>query len=242
MIKLAISGCQGKMGQRIINLAKLDKEFKVVVLIEMANHPNIGVKIDGIDIVNSSEDIKKADVLIEFTSPVATLGHLNDCLKYKKPMVIGTTGLTAEQKNKIKAASKKIPIVFSPNMSLGVNLLFWLVKEAADKLSKDYKVGIAEAHHVHKKDAPSGTAKQLVQIIKESGGQEIRDIKSIREGEIIGDHEICFESEKDIIKLSHSAKTRDIFAQGALVAARFIAKKDKGLFDIQNILSTEKPR
>ena len=194
----------------------------------------------GVSVTDNSEAIKDADVLIEFTSPEATVEHLNVCVKYNKAIVVGTTGLTAQQKGEIESASRKIPIVFSPNMSLGVNLLFKLAKEVASKLSEEYKVTITEAHHIHKKDAPSGTAKRLGQIIQESGKQELKDIKSIREDEIPGDHEVCFESDEDIIKLFHSAKTRDIFAQGALVAAKFIAKKKASLFDMQNILKEGK--
>ncbi|MFH1622808.1 MAG: 4-hydroxy-tetrahydrodipicolinate reductase [Candidatus Omnitrophota bacterium] len=237
MIKLAISGIKGKMGQRILNLAGSDKEFKIVTLLERKGHLDIGSKINNITITDNSDDISQADVLIEFTSPEATIEHLNICAKYKKAIVIGTTGLSDQQRENINKASSSIPVVFSPNMSVGVNLLFKLVKEAASKLSGDYQVKITEAHHVHKKDAPSGTAKQLAKIIQQEGNQELKDIKSIREDEIAGDHEVCFESAEDIIKLSHSAKTRDIFAKGSLVAAKFVMGKKKGLFDMQEILS-----
>jgi len=240
MIKLAISGSKGKMGQRIFNLASSDKEFKVVVLLEKEGHPDVGSKIDNITITDNSNNIKESDVLIEFTSPEATIEHLNVCVKYKKPIVIGTTGLSDQQKEDINKVSKSIPVVFSPNMSIGVNLLFKLVKETASKLSGDYQVKITEAHHMHKKDTPSGTAKQLAKIIQEEKRQEVKDIESIREGEITGDHEVCFESTEDTIKLSHSAKTRDIFAKGSLVAAKFIVGKKNGLFDMQDILSSSK--
>ncbi|MFC1709191.1 4-hydroxy-tetrahydrodipicolinate reductase [Candidatus Omnitrophota bacterium] len=240
MIKLAISGSRGKMGQRICSLAASDKEFKVVSLLEKGSHPEIGATMAGVSITDNLEAIKDADVLIEFTSPEATIGHLLACLKYKKAIVIGTTGLTQEQKATIEKASEKIPIVFSPNMSVGVNLLFKLVREAAERLSGEYKVTITEAHHVHKKDAPSGTAKKLGQIVQGAGKQELKDIKSIREDEIPGDHEVCFESNEDIVKLSHSAKTRDIFVQGALVAAKFITGKKTGLFDMQSMLNEGK--
>lgn len=236
MIKLAISGCQGKMGQRISKLAELDKELKVVALLERKGHPDIKREIGDIKITDNLEAIEGSDVLIEFTTPEATLEHLKFCQKYNKPIVIGTTGLSAQQQNEIKAASKKIPIVFSPNMSIGVNLLFNLVKEAASNLSLDYKVSIIEAHHVEKKDSPSGTAKKIAEIIKESRGEEVKDIKSIREDEIVGNHEVTFDSLFDSIKLSHSAKTRDIFAQGALRAAKWVRGKKNGLFSMQDIL------
>jgi len=114
--------------------------------------------------------------------------------------------------------------------------LFKLIKEAANKLSKDYRVGIKETHHVHKKDAPSGTAKKIAQIIQEARKEQVKDIKSIREGEIVGDHEVVFESEFDTVKIGHFAKTRDIFAKGALSAAKWIIHKKKGLFSTQDIL------
>ncbi len=159
------------------------------------------------------------------------------CLQYNKAMVIGTTGLSEEHINQIRSASKEIPIVCSPNMSVGVNLLFTLLRETAQKLSEEYKASITEVHHIHKKDAPSGTAKKLAQIVKDEKGEDIfESIKSIRENEIVGNHEVVFDSPFDTITLSHSAKTRDIFAKGALVAALWVVTKKKGLFSMEDIL------
>jgi len=239
MIKLAISGAAGKMGARIMNLALADKEFEVVVALEAKGHGAVGSKVGNIKITDDSEQIKLADCLIEFTGAEATMEHLNICSKNNKPMIIGTTALNEKQKKQIEDVAKNIPIVFSPNMSIGVNLLFKLVNDAARNLSADYSVKIAEAHHMHKKDAPSGTAKKLAQIIKDATGREVSDIKSIREGEIIGDHEVIFDSPLDTIKLSHSAKTRDIFAKGALEAAKFVSSKKSGLFSMQDVLTKE---
>ena len=235
-IKVAVCGCAGKMGARIAGLASEGSDIKVVLGLEAKGHPSVGSKFAYGEISDDPDDIKAADVLVDFTIPEATIEHLAAAVKYKKAMVIGTTGFSEEQIRKIKEASKKIPIVLSPNMSIGVNLLFRLVKEAAEKLSKEYRVTMVEAHHIHKKDAPSGTAKRLAQIIKEASNIEVEDIKSIREGEIVGDHKVTFESPYDIIELSHSAKTRDIFAKGALAAAKFIAGKKPGLYDMQNVL------
>ena len=162
--------------------------------------------------------------------------HLDAAVRQKKAIIIGTTGFSEDQLNRIKEAANRIPVVLSPNMSIGVNLLFRLVKEAAGKLSKDYKVTMVEAHHIYKKDAPSGTAKKLAQIVKEASRREVEDIRSIREGEIVGDHKVTFESPYDIIELSHSAKTRDIFAKGAIAAAKFIAGKKAKLYDMQDVL------
>lgn len=239
MIKLGVSGALGKMGSRIITLAALDKELKVVLALEKLGHPLLGDKIAGLEVVSHHEMIKDIDCLIDFTTPEATLEHLKCCLKFRKAIVIGTTGLLPQAKEEIALAAKKIPIVFSPNMSIGVNLLFALVRQAAAQLPPEYKINMTEAHHIHKKDAPSGTAKFLAQIIKEERGEvdEVDvDIKSIREGEIVGDHEVVFESPYDTIKLSHSAKTRDIFVKGALEAAKFVVKKKSGLYGMGDVL------
>ena len=235
MIKLAVSGCRGKMGSRVMELAFHDLDFSVVCLLEHKDHPDFNKNINNLIVSDEMSKTKDADVLIEFTSTSATMEHLKDCVKYNCPMVIGTTGLDDAQKKLIKAASKKIPIVFSPNMSVGVNILFDLVKNISESIPDTYSIKIIEAHHVHKKDSPSGTAKTIAEIMTESG-LKIADIKSIREGEIVGDHEVIFESPVDTIKISHSAKTRDIFAEGALVAAKWLANKKCGLYNMRDVL------
>ncbi|MBL7091816.1 MAG: 4-hydroxy-tetrahydrodipicolinate reductase [Candidatus Omnitrophica bacterium] len=246
MIKLVISGCCGKMGRRIIALSLGDSNFELAGAIENKAHPAIGKKLSEalgipgltLEVKDNPGIIKGADVLIEFSNPSATVEHLTSAVKHKKAVVIGTTGLSPEQAQKVKEASRDIPVVFSPNMSLGVNLVFRLVKEAAQKLGRDYKVDIVEAHHIHKKDAPSGTAKRLAELIKESSGREKEkiEIDSVREGEIVGDHQVRFNGPRDTIIIKHSAKTRDIFARGALEAAKFAAKQPPGLYDMQNVI------
>jgi 4-hydroxy-tetrahydrodipicolinate reductase len=237
MINLIVSGACGKMGKRIIALAGEDKKLKIVGAIEAGNHPEIGKKVLDVEVRAGLEAIRDADVLIEFTNPQSTVEHLLAAVKYKKAAVIGTTGLDQQQLQAIKQASSQIPIIFSPNMSLGVNLLFRLVKQAAEKLT-GYTADISEAHHMHKKDKPSGTAKRLAELIKQSWGCRDKQIKidSTREGEIIGDHQVRFSGPEDQIIIKHSAKTRDIFAQGALAAARFIVKQAPGLYDMQDVL------
>jgi 4-hydroxy-tetrahydrodipicolinate reductase len=235
MVKIAVSGAAGKMGGRIINLAAKDSDFKLVVALERQGHQSIGREICGIKITDDPDAVKVADCLLEFTTPQATVEHLGFALKYKKPIVIGTTGLSSDDKFKIGEASKVIPIVLSPNMSIGINILFGLIKFTLEKLPGDYSVNITEAHHVHKKDAPSGTAKRIAEII-EATGRQIKDIKSIREGEIVGDHKVGFESPVEKIELSHSATTRDIFAQGALKATGWITNKQAGLYSMEDVL------
>lgn len=222
MVKICVSGSKGKMGSRILELAKKDSNFNISGAFDVGENPE--------------PLIKGCDCLIEFTTPQATIEHLALCEKYKKAMVIGTTGLPDVEKEKINKASKKIPIVFSPNMSIGVNLLFKMVKDASGVVGSEYTIGIVEAHHVHKKDAPSGTAKELARIVKEVKGDIDIPIESIREDEIVGDHTITFNSPLDVIKLTHSAKTRDIFAKGALEATRFVVGKPAKLYSMKEVL------
>ena len=236
MVRIAVSGACGRMGQRIIALAKEDAGLEVICGFEKGNHPKVGEEVEGVSITNDFNLLEKCDCLIDFSSPSATIENISHAVAKKRCMVIGTTGLDSQQQEKIKEASRLIPVVFSPNMSIGVNVLFRILKEAAATL-KGYKVDIEEAHHIHKKDAPSGTAKKIAQVINQQGFSiKIEDIKAIREGEIVGDHKVVFESDVDSLQLSHSAKTRDIFAQGALVAAKWIAKKDPGLYSMDDVL------
>jgi 4-hydroxy-tetrahydrodipicolinate reductase len=236
MTKLAITGCCGRMGQRIYAFAKNDKAFSIVALLDRPDHPDMGKVIDGVTITSDLSVLKKADVLIDFTLPEPTEKNLEACLAAKTKIVIGTTGLSDLQLKKIKTAAQKIPIVQSTNMSVGVNIFFKLTKLLAEKTGSNYNIRIVEAHHVHKKDAPSGTAKTLAQIIETAKKIHISDIQSIREGEIVGDHDVIFESDVDTITLRHHAKTRDIFAEGALVAAKFISKKKSGLYNMHDVL------
>jgi dihydrodipicolinate reductase len=223
MIKICVSGSEGKMGSRIIDLAKKDHALEVA---------------GGFDVGGDAESgIAAGECLIDFTSPKATMEHLALCEKLKKPIVIGTTGLSEDEKARIKEASGHIPIVLSSNMSTGVNLLFKLIEEASKVLGKEYEVNIVEAHHTEKKDAPSGTAKEMARIIKDIRGDTEISIDSVREGEIVGEHTVTFESDVDLLEITHSAKTRDIFAKGALKAAKFVAGKKSGLFTMKDVLA-----
>lgn len=230
MIKIVVSGALGKMGKRIVELAENDPQFKVVGKLEKEPRPEDGI-VSGLNGLKESYDC-----IIEFTTPEATVEHVKAAKILKKTMVIGTTGLSDAERALIKEASKVIPIVFSPNMSPGVNLFFSLIEKTAKILGDSYKVRIKEAHHIHKKDKPSGTAKLMKKIVEENLKNSDIPIESIREDEIVGDHEIIFESRVDTIKISHSAKTRDIFALGALLAAAFVGKKKKGFFSMQDVL------
>ena len=236
MIKLSISGCQGRMGQRITALALNDKAFKISALLESKNRPDVPLLSHDIPVNFEDSALKGSHVLIEFTTPEATIDHLKFCQKYGVNMVIGTTGLSSAQIAQVKKASSKIAIVFSSNMSVGVNLVFGLIRQAAQITGKNYSIGLSETHHVHKKDAPSGTAKTMAEIAQKYSKSKVADIASIREGEVIGDHTINFESPVDLISIHHHAKNRDIFVEGSLVAAKFLSKKKKGLYNMQDVL------
>ncbi|MDE2214181.1 MAG: 4-hydroxy-tetrahydrodipicolinate reductase [Candidatus Omnitrophica bacterium] len=236
MIKLAVSGCCGRMGQSITALALNDKDFKIWALLENPERLDTPEKICNMVVSTDARVLKGAHVLIEFTSPEATMGHVKFCQQNRINMVIGTTGLTQPQMAQIKKASSKIAIVLSSNMSVGVNLVFGLIRQTAQITGKNYTMVLSETHHVHKKDAPSGTAKTMAQIAEQHSKNKVKEIASIREGEVIGEHTITFESPVDLISIRHHAKTRDIFAQGALVAAKFLSKKKKGLFNMQDVL------
>jgi 4-hydroxy-tetrahydrodipicolinate reductase len=211
------------MGARIVELAKSDAGLEVVGAFDIGEDAEVAMAT--------------CDCVIEFTSPQATIEHLDICQRLGKSMVIGTTGLPDADRDTIRAAGSKIPIVLSPNMSVGVNLLFRMVADAVKVLGHDYRVGILEAHHQEKKDAPSGTAKELARLVREAIGGGHIPIESIREDDIVGEHTITFESDVDLIEITHSAKTRDIFAQGALKAAKYLAGKQNGLYTMQDVLS-----
>lgn len=235
MVKLAIVGCQGRMGKRITELAFKNKAFQVVALIERPDCPDLPEQTAGVKVSTDINAIKGADVLIDFTLPQATMLNLQACLKHRVRMVIGTTGLSAEQDELIIESSKRLGIVRSSNMSVGVNVLFGLLRKMAEAL-KGYSVAITETHHIHKKDAPSGTAKTMGEIVQNAGQMQNVPIESIREGEVIGYHKVTFTGTVDTIEISHNANTRDMFAEGALVAARFVAFKDNGLYNMQEVL------
>jgi len=235
MIKLAIVGCQGRMGKRITELASQDKDIQITALIERPDCPDCPDNILGVKVARDINAIRGADVLIDFTAPSATMKNLEACLRHRVRIVIGTTGLSAEEDELIIAASKSLGVVHSSNMSVGVNVMFGLLRKMAEAL-KGYHVSITETHHVHKKDAPSGTARTMADIIQNASQLQNVPIKSVREGEVIGYHKVSFKGAVDTIEISHNANTRDMFAEGAIVAAKFVAYKDNGLYNMQAVL------
>jgi len=235
MIKLGIAGVFGKMGRRIFELASQDRDFEIMLGLEKKGTPMIGKELGKLKISSSPDGLFLVDVFVDFTTPEATQDNLDYVAKYRKAAVIGTTGLNDTQLKKVEEVSRVIPIIFSPNMSVGVNVLFALLPEIARRLGPDYSIEIMEAHHKAKKDAPSGTAKKIGQILADITKKEI-PIHAIRLGDIVGDHTIMFCGNSERIEIKHQAHSRDLFALGALKAAKWIMGKPAGLYSMQDVL------
>jgi 4-hydroxy-tetrahydrodipicolinate reductase len=235
MIKLGIAGASGRMGRRIFELASHDREFELSLALEKKGTPMIGKDLGKLKISSSPDGVFLIDVLVDFTTPEATESNLDYVAKYKKALVLGTTGLNDSQLKKVEDVSKIVPIVFSPNMSVGVNVLFAILPEIAKRLGPDYNIEIIEAHHKAKKDAPSGTAKKFGQILAEATKKEI-PIHAIRLGDIVGDHTVIFCGNSERIEIKHQAHSRDLFAVGALKAAKWVFGKPAGLYSMLDVL------
>lgn len=236
MIKLGIAGVCGKMGKRIYELAQNDKNFEITFALEKKGTPAIGKELGKLKISSTQDGLFLVDVFVDFTVPEATEANLDYVAKYKKALVLGTTGLNDDQIRKVEEISKVVPVVFSPNMAIGVNVLFSILPELAKKLGPDYNIEIVEAHHKAKKDAPSGTAKKLGQILTEATGKEI-PTHAIRLGDIVGDHTIVFCGNSERIEIKHQAHSRDLFALGAIRAAKWVYGKPAGLYTMQDVLN-----
>ncbi len=263
-IKIVVAGCLGRMGQEISKQILKNKNLEFVGGFEHKKHKDLNKQLNKVSDIkssklvtaNSTQLIKEANVIIDFTTPESTLDNLKIASANKTSVVIGTTGMTDAQKKKVKSYSKKIPILMSSNMSLGVNLLFNLVQQTASALKNtDYDIEIAETHHKHKKDAPSGTALSLGEYAAQ--GRKITLNKSkvldrtkkltsrkkgdigfsvTRGGEIAGEHTVSFIGTNDRVDLVHKANNRSIFVSGAIEAAIFISKKRTGLFNMNDLL------
>ena len=263
-IKITVAGCLGRMGQQIIKQVVQDKRFIFIGGFEHKKHPKVNKKISDITdiksnlIVSDSADklIKEADIVIDFTTPESTLSNVKKASLTKTAYIIGTTGINQRQKKTIKSFAKKIPILMSSNMSLGVNILFDLVQQTAAALKDtDYDIEISETHHKHKIDAPSGTALSLgefaaigrktnlqkTNVFDRISKNTIRKKGDIgfsvtRGGEIAGEHIVSFIGSKDRIDLVHKANDRSIFVLGAIEAAAFTVKKKNGFFNMKDFL------
>lgn len=248
MLRIAVAGVTGRMGKVIVEAIQKSSDIKLGAASVRPGHQAIGrdvgeacgLSIRGITVVDDLEaDLDDFDVLIDFTSPEATLSHLSLCVPAGKKMIIGTTGFTAEDRAYIAAASEDTAIVLSPNMSIGMNLCLELLRQAAGVMNKnkgDY-VQITDRHHRHKKDVPSGTAVQMSKIVEnaEYSPSDIH-IESVRASDVVGDHIASFISGDELVKITHVASNRTAYATGALRAAQWIAAKKSGLFNMQAVL------
>ncbi len=265
MIRLAICGAAGRMGRRILAMAYGQREtFEVRAAIDVPGNPLLGSPIgsfseyQGSDVVltDSLEAVlDDCDVVIDFSAPERSVVTAQQCAKAGVAVVIGTTGLTAEQVATLDEAAKNVPVVYAPNMSVGVNLLFKLVGMVAELLDDEFDIELVEAHHRFKKDAPSGTACRLAEIAAQARGVSLEThgnygrkgiigerkrgeigIHTVRMGNVVGDHTVTFANLTERIELTHKAESRDTFAIGSLRAARFVMDKKSGRFDMQDVL------
>lgn len=250
MVKLLLVGANGKMGRVISQLVSTREDCEIVCGIDLCCE-----KYSSFPIYNDFSQIKEeADVIIDFSNPSALNGLLDYAVDKKIPVVIATTGLCEEHIKMINSASKQIPVFFTYNMSLGVNLLVELAKKATKILSNDFDIEIVEAHHNQKIDAPSGTALMIADAINDELDNSYNyefdrhtksvkrpkkeiGIHAIRGGSIVGEHEIIFAGRDEIVKLSHSARSKEIFAVGAVNAAIYLKNQDKGIFNMSDMLS-----
>ena len=244
-IRVAIAGANGRMGRTLIDAVAADRELKLAALVDITGVDN---QIAGLRVSADSGSVADADVLIDFTRPEATLSHL----KHASACVIGTTGFDEKGKSQIAAASKRIPIVLSPNFAVGVNVLFKLAETAAQTLGEGYDIEIVEAHHRHKVDAPSGTALKLGEIVAavlkkkdfafgrkgETGERPVRQIgfHAIRGGDIVGEHTVIYAGGGERVELTVRSQSRMTYAVGALRAAKWLKGRPAGLYDMFDVL------
>lgn len=249
MTRVLLSGCCGKMGRNVVSVVNARKNCEIVAGIDIIDDSTLGFPV----FQNYDEVDVKADVIIDFSNPALLSDMLAYAVKTKTAVVLATTGLSDGQIKEVEEASNKIAVFFSYNMSLGVSLLCELSKTAAKILGTDFDVEIVEAHHNQKIDAPSGTAIMLGNAVKEMmpdayfeydrhSKREKRHrneigIHSVRGGTIVGEHEVIFAGNDEIVKLSHSARSKAIFAQGAVNAAAFLNGKEKGIYNMSDLVN-----
>lgn len=264
MVKIVVAGAMGRMGSRITALSREYEDITLTGVFEKKGHKDIGKDIghllgigdmgivleDGLDKI-----IDRADVIIDFTHTSSTIEHLRLASSKGKAMVIGTTGFGKEELEEIRILAENIPCVMAPNMSVGVNLLLKVLRDIAIVLGDEYDIEIIEAHHRLKKDAPSGTAMKMAQVIASTLNRNLDDvaiyarkgmigertkreigIQTIRAGDIVGEHTVLFGGLGERIEITHKASSRDTFARGALRAAIWVNGKAPGLYDMQDVL------
>ena len=251
VVRVGIAGASGRMGQALLEAAASTEGFAVGSAVDLTagSWRNVGI---GTDV---SAAIAECDVLIDFTRPVGTLEHVRACVAAKRAVVIGTTGFGAAQVDEIRRSAESIPIVMAPNMSVGVNVMLRLVELGARALGPDYDAEVFEIHHRKKVDAPSGTALKLGEVVAAARGAQLGEVgvfdrhgatgerrsgsvgfSVARGGDIVGDHTVFFAGTGERIEITHRSTSRATYAQGAMRAARFLAGKPAGLYDMQDVL------
>lgn len=264
-MRIAIAGADGRMGRMLVEAVLNSPDLTLSVALDRAGSPCVGRdagaslgKTTGVLITDNLNALADADCLIDFTRPEGTLAHLQACVKHNTKCVIGTTGFSEQGKQAIQAASQQVAIVFAPNMSVGVNATLKLLNMAAKLLNEGYDVEVFEAHHRNKVDAPSGTALAMGETVAAAWGKNLNDIADwarhgdtgaretgkigfsvLRGGDIVGDHTVYFCGTGERIEISHRSSSRATYAQGSLRAARYLARKEFGLFDMQDVLSAQ---
>jgi 4-hydroxy-tetrahydrodipicolinate reductase len=260
-IHIGINGAAGRMGQRLVHLSREDPELVLVAALEAPGHPRLGEDMGelcglgplGVAVRSDVPLSERLDVLIDFSAPEGTMTVLPLCVDRRIPLVVATTGHSAEQKRQIEGAAHHTALLMAPNMSLSVNVLFQLVRQAAQLLrDKDFDVEIVERHHRFKKDAPSGTALHFARIVQEAmGGGDMRHgregltgerprqeigMHALRVGDNVGEHAIIFSTLGETLELTHKGHTRDSYARGTLLAAKFLASKPAGWYTMNDVL------
>ncbi len=264
MVNIAVAGVAGRMGGAIVRAVAYGKGAALAGGFEFPGHPAVGKKLSdvtgyaqakGLVADSPAEVLAQADVLVEFTTPTASLENLKVCAKLGKAVVIGTTGLDPAQKKEMAKLAKKVPVVFAPNMSVGMNLMFKLAGVITKVLGPEFALELVEAHHDQKKDAPSGSAVRLLEEMAQVRGLKLdqalrhgrqglvgartRDeigVSVIRGGDIVGEHTVYFIGQGERLELTHRASSRDTFAQGAVRAALWLKGQQPGLYDMQDVL------
>lgn len=250
MTRIIMNGCNGKMGQVITRLVSEDDSCEIVAGFDVNDNIDNTYPV----FTNPDDFTGDADVIIDFSHPSALTNILNYCKKRKLPVILATTGFTNEQKQEFTDASNEIPVFFSANMSLGINLLIDLAKKATKLLEGNFDIEIVERHHNQKIDAPSGTALAIADAIDETlsyPAEYVYDrhavrkkrkkteigLHAVRGGTIVGDHEVIFAGTDEVIELKHSAHSKEVFAVGAIKAAKFMTDKPAGMYNMNDLIS-----
>jgi len=261
-MRIAIAGASGRMGRMLIDAVLNSADLELSVALDQADSPHLGQdagaflgRSTGVAITPALDALAEAECLIDFTRPEGTLAHLQACVRHRVKCVIGTTGFDAAGKQAIRAASQQTAIVFAPNMSVGVNATLKIVELAAKLLASGFDAEVFEAHHRNKVDAPSGTALALGESVARAWSVELDQAADwarhghtgarqtgrigfsvLRGGDITGDHTVYFCGEGERVEITHRASSRATYAQGSLKAVRYLARKESGLFDMQDVL------